>query len=504
MSFAELRSKFTIFIFLSELDLSAELKHAFVSSGYETFMFLDQEILVERIPQAAPHIVLFSPDVLSSSLSDFFQAVLEVNSEVQFICIANNAEAKALADYRDFGLAHTLSHGDYLPERALWAVDSVCEKLALSYQNESLLANQVQLQNEAQQARAQADVQLMMAQVKLEESSQALDLQKVLERFQISSSKEDLASQFLQWVAEKIPNQNLRCVFFKFLPTVMSFVATQGLHIDLERTRGVGAKLTAEESRSLTTLLLQRTLPGSLSQLMDEGFGVDACISFPLMLRQQVEGIFVLWGIDEAELSPSLWQEFQVFQLCYQNAHYLRKSESLDILDPVTDLFNHAYFYKKLEEEIARARRLAQAVALVKLSLDSFDELESKLGVSNRDLILRSIAALIKKTSRVNDFACRTGEDEITLLLPHCSRKGAALRGERLRRAIESHSFAINGVHVTVSCGVSEYPTLARSGDELDKTTTQALDFIRSRGGNKVCLFRPAEDFKPDFEVPVT
>ena len=115
---------------------------------------------------------------------------------------------------------------------------------------------------------------------------------------------------------------------------------------------------------------------------------------------------------------------------------------------------------------------------------------------------MRSIAAIVKKTSRINDMACRTDDNEISLILPHCSRKGAALRTERLRRIVENHSFTISGVKITISSGVSEYPSLASNAEDLAAGASQALHFISTHGGNKVCLYKPPQEFKPDFEVP--
>jgi PleD family two-component response regulator len=71
-----------------------------------------------------------------------------------------------------------------------------------------------------------------------------------------------------------------------------------------------------------------------------------------------------------------------------------------------------------------------------------------------------------------------------------------------LRRTIENHSFSMSGQKITVSCGVSEYPTLSSSAADLEASASQALQFIIEKGGNKVCLYKPIQDFKPDFEVP--
>jgi GGDEF domain-containing protein len=71
-----------------------------------------------------------------------------------------------------------------------------------------------------------------------------------------------------------------------------------------------------------------------------------------------------------------------------------------------------------------------------------------------------------------------------------------------LRRIIEGHSFGVSDLKITISCGVSEYPSLSTGAEDLEASASKALEFIVSRGGNKVCLFKPIEEFKPDFEVP--
>lgn len=158
-------------------------------------------------------------------------------------------------------------------------------------------------------------------------------------------------------------------------------------------------------------------------------------------------------------------------------------------------------YESKLSEEISRSRRLKHPLSVIKLSIDQFDELENKLGRFNRDVIVKALAQLIVKTSRVNDICCRTDENEFSLILPHSPIQGAALRAERLRRIIEAHSFSVTSLRVLVSCGVCEYPTLARGSDELDQGAWQAVSFIQQKNGNKVCVYKPTEKFQPDFEV---
>ena len=489
MNIQQLRSQFTAFLFLADPGETQEMKGAFVEAGYESFVFSDQQQLIERLHQAAPHVIIFTPAALESPLSDFVSSVLQANSEVQFICVSSTTQSQTLQEYREYNLSSLVPLGEHLPLRVVWAMDQVCEYLYRSYQNEQLLENSEKLSLRVQDAESQLTIlkkeNALVSQVSVKAR---------LERLEKAQSKDELLSLFLS---------GLPCyaIFFKYLPTVNSFVATASQGLEIDSLKGVGSRLDPAESQQLFADLEANKLPKALVELMTEGLRVHDYLFRPLKIHRGLDGLFIFWA--EKGLSESVIEnEFLIFQMLYQNAHLAKRFESLDIMDSVTELFNRNYFLQKLEEEIHRAKRLSRAVSLVTLSIDHLTEIESSFGRNNRDLILRTIASIIKKTSRVNDLSCRTEDNEFSLILPHCSRKGAALRAERLRRIIEGHAFAITDLKITISCGVSEYPTLSLGASDLEVSAGQALEFILARGGNKVCLFKPTQEFKPDFEVP--
>jgi diguanylate cyclase (GGDEF)-like protein len=486
----DLRAQFSIFIFFATADENTEIKGAMIEAGYESFGFIDQATLLARVKEAAPHVILFSVDALQDSLSDFVSQILEINSEIQFIGVAPAEQADTLNEYREYGFAGLVPQGPQLPVRAVWELDQICQNLYRLYQNEKLLDERGQLKNELRKTQQQLqNTQVQKAPVPVEVS-----LTDKLALYQGASSKEDYLQIFLQ----QLPCMG---IFFKFLPTVNSFVATFAKGLEIETIKGVGSRLKSDEVENLMAQIQSGQLPQALKELILEGLKVSNFTFKPVLVHRGLDGLLVLWG-HEAAPEQEIENNFLIFHLLYQQAHLIKRNEGFDIYDPVTELYNRNFFIKKLEEEIARARRIERAVSVVRLSVDHFVEIEQSFGRTNRDLILRTIASIVKKTSRVNDLTCRTEDNEISLILPHCARKGAALRAERLRRIIEGHSFGVNDLKITISCGVSEYPSLSTGAADLESSASKALEFITSRGGNKVCLFKPIEDFKPDFEVP--
>jgi PleD family two-component response regulator len=57
--------------------------------------------------------------------------------------------------------------------------------------------------------------------------------------------------------------------------------------------------------------------------------------------------------------------------------------------------------------------------------------------------------------------------------------------------------------HLTVSCGVSEYPSFSSDGESLVRTADEALAQVREHGGNRVCLATAPEGFQIDFSPQV-
>ncbi len=491
----QIRGQLTIFVFLPTADENTEMKGSLVESGYESFVFMDQDLLIERVKQVPPHLILFSPDALMTPLSEFVQKVLEINSEIQFICAAPLDQTEPLLAYREYNFAAVVPSGVSFVSRAMWTIDVICDGLYRFYQNEELLSQIEKNHDEAEayKKKTQHELnQLKLNQTLTKETSIAIRLAA----YAGCQSKEEYLAVFLK----QIP---VKTIFFKFLPTVSSFVATAAEGMEIEDMKGVGSRLTPDESRDVVDFMTSGRLPTSLQELMKDGLRIDSYFSKPLLLQNNVEGLFVFWSPGHpASNFESIQDDFLLFQILYQQAYLAKRNENLDVFDSTTELFNKTQFYKKLDEEIARARRLERPISVVRLTIDNLDFVDQQFGRNNRDLILRTIASIIKKTSRVNDYACRTEDKEFSLILPHSGRKGAALRAERLRRIIESHTFAISDLKVTISCGVSEYPTLATGASDLDVSAGKALEFILARGGNKVCLYKPSQEFKPDFNVP--
>ncbi len=93
--------------------------------------------------------------------------------------------------------------------------------------------------------------------------------------------------------------------------------------------------------------------------------------------------------------------------------------EAQAINDVLTDSYNRRYFEIRLEQEVARIKRLAQGqLSCMFFDLDNFKPINDTYGHHIGDAVLKSIAVTINHTLRGYDIFARYGGDEFVALLP--------------------------------------------------------------------------------------
>lgn len=491
MNIRDHSSQFSIFVYSSDVDQGAAVKVSLSQAGYDAYFFQDLDAFYSRLKEMTPHLVVFSTMSVEGTLSEFVNQVLHVNPEIKMIALAAPQQFEALSQYNTLGLMDIVSlEGPSLDLRALWAVDQVCETLYLTYQNEQLFADWKEAQAQKNQLQKQIDDQKAVQA----ETSQMLVSNRVADYRSVQSREEVLQKYF-----ERL--ENISAVYFKYLGSVRSFVATHAAGFTSQQIQGVGCQLESQDLESLNTQVTVGLLPPIMMEMLKKVFNIGSARVLPLFVQNQLEGVVVYSGdLGKAE-TLRVGEEFSLFALCYSYFCLEKKVDSLDVMDFVTELYNQKFYTDKLYEELERSRRLRQPVSVLKISIDDFFEIEQTLGVNVRDEVLKTISDFVRRTIRTNDFACRTQANEIAVILPHCQKKGAALLGERLRRIVESSSMVDSGVKISISVGVSEYPSLADSVQNLDETASKALQHIMEKGGNRICLYKPPGNFTPEFEV---
>lgn len=166
--------------------------------------------------------------------------------------------------------------------------------------------------------------------------------------------------------------------------------------------------------------------------------------------------------------------------------------ESQSIRDSLTGLFNRHFMQISLERELARAARRQQTLAVVMLDLDHFKTFNDTHGHGAGDTVLKAIAAMFRSTIRNEDFACRYGGEEFTIILPDITQDAASERVESIRKAVENLRVPLEGnvfSDFTVSIGDAFYPEDGEAAELLLRRADLALYRAKRLGRNQASLF---------------
>jgi len=157
--------------------------------------------------------------------------------------------------------------------------------------------------------------------------------------------------------------------------------------------------------------------------------------------------------------------------------------------DSLTGLLNRASILETLQNELSRAGRDQEPVALLLVDLDRFKLVNDTRGHLAGDSVLREASQRMKSAVRRYDSLGRYGGEEFLVVLPGCSGPAASQQAERLREAMARHLFVVGKEMVPVTCsiGVSwrNAPTV-RDADQLIREADLALYRAKDRGRNCV------------------
>ncbi len=146
--------------------------------------------------------------------------------------------------------------------------------------------------------------------------------------------------------------------------------------------------------------------------------------------------------------------------------------------DPLTGLFNHRVFHKRLEEESDNALRHSRPLAIAMIDLDNFKFFNDTYGHMVGDGVLQTVADALRDGCRDYDTVARFGGDEFALLMPGLTEKEALLRTARISRALSENGYHIPDTNVVIpislSIGVAIFP-------EDETSRIEALEIADTR-----------------------
>jgi diguanylate cyclase (GGDEF)-like protein len=157
-------------------------------------------------------------------------------------------------------------------------------------------------------------------------------------------------------------------------------------------------------------------------------------------------------------------------------------------IDTGTQIFNKKYLMESLESEFKFSKTYNRPLSLIYYDLDFFKKVNDVHGHNAGDYILKDSAKITSSAIRKDDVFGRFGGEEFCIILPGTDARTATDLAERIRHAIEAHTFSFNGktMKQTISMGVSQLTSGMATYKDLLEAADQKLYRSKNEGRNRV------------------
>jgi diguanylate cyclase (GGDEF)-like protein len=176
----------------------------------------------------------------------------------------------------------------------------------------------------------------------------------------------------------------------------------------------------------------------------------------------------------------------------------LIETRRVAMTDYLTGILNRKAGHEALEREIERREKEAQQFSILLIDIDHFKRVNDIFGHSAGDLVLQSIADVLKSGLRKEDTLCRWGGEEFLFVLTGASQAEAFRIAERLRETIAQTRVPYKNweISCTISLGVAGTWEQNLEVDELLARADRSLYEAKSSGRNRVVLFEQFSKFE--------
>ena len=211
---------------------------------------------------------------------------------------------------------------------------------------------------------------------------------------------------------------------------------------------------------------------------------------FPLLYRGELLGLLLLGFAQSTPEDERVLLDYLARQVAIilNDAASQRRISDLVTRDPLTNAANRGHFTDELERLFNAAQRYGTDLALLMVDIDHFRAFSDRFGYHMADVVLTTVAGVLKKSVRKTDLIARFGENKFAVALPATDLEQALVTAEKVRKNLIGTTVGqLDRERVTISIGAAAYPDPAiQSPVEMVRRADQALLKAKQGGRNRV------------------
>ncbi len=170
---------------------------------------------------------------------------------------------------------------------------------------------------------------------------------------------------------------------------------------------------------------------------------------------------------------------------------YLQELKKLIDYDKQTELLQLKPFYQRLHSALNDAESGGRSLSILMMDLDGLKKINDLYGHLVGTHVIIEIAHIIQEELSPFGVAALYGGDEFVGYLPNTDKAVATEKAERLRKRVVDFHFSEMEIQqpITISIGVSEYPSDALEMMPLVANADKALYAAKASGKNCVVAY---------------
>lgn len=125
--------------------------------------------------------------------------------------------------------------------------------------------------------------------------------------------------------------------------------------------------------------------------------------------------------------------------------------ETICETDELTGLLNRRGLRRQMERTLAHSKRYGEFGTVLFIDIDDLAGINERHGEPVGDAVLRYVARVLERQTRLSDLLARYGGDEFVLVMERCRQNNALIRAEALQAYLDAHPLQLGDLAVPIA-----------------------------------------------------